>query len=306
MKKTLYAKYNRIRLKQFQTKIEIVEQEGKPQVIRTPLNKEAATHVKRLLNTYKNYPDYYNQMRLETVREYGESVMGEYITGVSFTKQLEQYLGDDTLIFDKVKEALGVILDINEKYCVPFQMTERFQEFFGEVEGIETYEGDGVSVCNFDPIFDNIIQTEDSIVVIDYEWMYEVTIPKEFLVYRVLKIFYEINSMELRERYTVQEFLEKCGLNMANLQLFIAMEDGFLAHVYGVENEAIYTDHYKKNLIKLAVEYAEMDSTIHQQQQQLELKDAYISQLEKAVKEMKKLRYSIKRILRLPLDVVKK
>ena len=139
----------------YKIKTEIFKKEGKKIVSKTPLNKESKRHI---LNIHKNRGKLEKAgFKLNLVNSWmeGEKVFFDYVEG----------------------ETLDLVL-INLYFS---RGKESFLNKLKEIKKI-VEESWSPTISNLDMILDNMIQTKDGeITVIDYEWIYEGEIEKDFI-----------------------------------------------------------------------------------------------------------------------------
>ena len=243
MKEILYAKYNRTRRRDFQTKVEIIQDGDKRFVCKTALKSEAEPHVQGLLSCYESCQDYYKDIKLVRSYAYSEGVACDFVKGKSLTTVIEEEIkaGNDQILV--IKKYLNAIVEVNDKYCTEYVITENFKKIFSEVKNIEEYSGQAFTIANIDSIFDNFILTDEGIVAIDYEWMLSIIIPVEFVKYRTLKMFFD-NYAGMTEDF--DQFVISCGIQSKFLSLWKDMDSEFQQYVHGLNNCQVYTNNYLK------------------------------------------------------------
>lgn len=293
MKEILYAKYNRIRESQFQTKVEIEVLNGKKRVRKTPLKSVAIPHVDGLIQTCSMYKDYYNQIDLIESYKDGESVCCDFISGKSAASIVSDKSSNIPELIKEVEEQWKIVSDVNSKYCTEFEVTDDFLRFFGEVDGIKEYKGLAYTVCNLDSILENFLVTDESkYTAIDYEWFVNITIPAEFILFRLIRGCYVSNAKMISVEYSMDEFCVACGINEEYIDTFKLMDDAFQHYVYGPNWEAIYTNRYNQpvekdclNLIEAKNQHIHNLEVIREAREtEIELQKAQIAKYKKAFK----------------------
>ncbi len=129
------------------------------------------------------------------------------------------------------------IIDVLDKYYEiirymktddNFTATEEFKVIFGEPSLPETSESG--NIVNIDLLFSNIIRSNGTDTIIDYEWVFDFPIPLEFVFWRGLTYSCEIASLDSKIR---NEIFTHYGLTYDKLDTYRKMEDSFQAYVYG-------------------------------------------------------------------------
>lgn len=278
MNEVLYVKYNRTRCKGFQTKVTIEDAGGLLRVRKSPLAPEAACHVKRLDESYRSFSDYYNGISLVEYHMEGVDAICPFVKGTSLSDIIRENSGSYEDLVSEIKDKARLITDVNDKFIRNFKVTPEFEEIFGRPFGIDDYKDKAFSVCNLDSIFDNFIMEDGGLVAIDYEWMMEVTLPVDFVIYRALKMFYIKNTGILPEGLSLDRFCLDCGISDSMFYVFEYMDDEFQQYVHGPGREAIYTDRY----LKRVTGYRELFDL----PRQLKLAGNHIGNLEASIKAL--------------------
>ncbi len=131
--------------------------------------------------------------------------------------------------------------DGNKK--MPFKMTERFREVFGEIfTGKSAKEETAIedvlchTVCSevsdIDLILSNILVGEDGTWhVIDYEWTFFFPIPQNFIIYRTL--FFLNHENPQREELSMDRLLKLADISSIEADIYAKMEEAFQQYVTG-------------------------------------------------------------------------
>lgn len=251
MREILYVRYNNTRSRSFQTKVQIVKDDGDIVAEKYPLTDEAKGHIDNIVHAYNRYGDIYNRIKMAESYRKGVAVCSRYINGESLMDIIGKDLENDDELLKSLKKYLDIIFDINKKYITEFVYTPEFEKIFGNIVGIEEYNGKAVRVCNLDMLFNNYIYDGNNIYDIDYEWIVSTIVPVDFMKYRTVKMFYINYCHELINRYSLQEFLKKNGFSDRDIIIFEQMDEGFQQYVHDKDRRAIYTDRYHKKVTTL-------------------------------------------------------
>ena len=164
----LFVKYSDLtRSSKYKIKTEIFKESGKKGrklVSKTALNEESKQHI---INIYQN---------AQKLKQSGFKL-----------ELVNSWLENNKVYFDYVE---GKTLD---NVLIDIYFSKGIDAFLEKLKEIKEIVDDNwnIEIANLDMILDNMIQKEDgSITVIDYEWIYEGEIEKEFIFYRLLEIFY--------------------------------------------------------------------------------------------------------------------
>ncbi len=111
----------------------------------------------------------------------------------------------------------------------PFEKTPEFVRVFGNVNLRSDLKCTEISNIDFVPA--NIILSENKVSVIDYEWTFTFPVPSQFLVYRMIFYYLELNDKRgiLKER----DFYEKAGILPEDIEVYVEMEHNFQQYILG-------------------------------------------------------------------------
>ena len=168
-----------------------------------------------------------------------DSVRFEYITGITLEDRLNeleaagQFNKMESLILEYCRK-LNTCTDVTE-----FKRSLSFDEIFGRRDFKKKYVG--VNPCNFDMIFSNIVLDENEKedgkwTLIDYEWMFDFTVPIKFIIYRALYYHFrnrEDDGFSLYLSRKGMDVFSLCGIDIGERMLFAEMEHAFQVYIIG-------------------------------------------------------------------------
>lgn len=207
----IYAKYNRMRAPQYALKTEIFDDNGRKYAVKTALTKEADSHIedfeKRAALLMQSCDDKLNILRADIGRnEQGRSQASfEFVQGMDLAKRLSLSIKDGKAPHKDIEAAVGLLL------------------------------GDGKKSChNMDALFENVIAGADgTYTLIDYEWVFENDLDREYLRYRILKYWYEAYSGLLTAYAGADDFLREFDIDLKNKDEYEKKELSFQEFVRG-------------------------------------------------------------------------
>ena len=246
--KILYVKHNSERAKEFQLRTIIYEIDGKKYVKKQAMCKEAIPHLmkmkiheKKLHNSIINPNIKITKIIEETI----DSLVFEYIEGVSFEHKYQQAkkLGREAEI---TKEYISLI-ETGFKttgFNVETMVTDLFKQLLGDLDYSSLEKErcfDGLS--NIDLLFSNIIFKDECIYIIDYEWIYDLSIPINFTIYRAL---HEKNDLhESMEKNFIHEIVvKKNGFFNIQNQYQQERHSSILKHIDKQTQDIRYLNHH--------------------------------------------------------------
>lgn len=232
--RTIFAKYNRERLPQFQTVTKIVvDKQGKQYALKQALYPEGKRHIYYIYKNYKLLKSHYGKINFikPIVTKEGD-VLFEIASGYSLEYLMLNALeeGNKGLFLSYFEKFLNFINSMVEEKDVIFEPTKDFEKVFGKWESKE--KQDIIKIANNDLIFGNIfIDEKGEFTVIDYEWVFNFKMPKDYIIWRSLFIF------SLHHSIDIFKIVNLSGLSMSK---FTKMEDSFNKFVHG-DNKYVFS-----------------------------------------------------------------
>ena len=231
--------------------------EGEMSVYKAALSTRANAHVDRFVENYGRLFDQFDGTGIVPVRcslkkgeERGmvfagvaskakDTVKFEYLSGITLEDVLneleatEQYPKMESIILEYCRK-LNTCSDVTE-----FKRSMAFDEVFGRRDFRKKYVG--VNPCNFDMIFSNIVldskeRENGKWTIIDYEWVFNFTIPIQFVIYRALYYHFrnrEDDGFSLYLSRKGMDVFSLCGIDIGERMLFSDMEHAFQVHIIG-------------------------------------------------------------------------
>ena len=244
----IYTKYSIERDNKYKIKTEILKKSNGEIVVRKyPFTEKTWEHIKNIKmwknilgHRYSSVGILMNQCELKD-----DYIEFEYIDGKSLETILDEYLKDDKIYeFEQlVKEYINVIKD---KITGPgkFIKTDEFISIFGDVELNKEYTTSVIN--NIDLTLQNIIIKNEKWNIIDYEWVFRIMIPVDFILYRSLFLYaHNRKSKKLHDKL-IYEIL---GITKEEELIFQEMEHNLQLYILGNEKtlDMMYLD-YKSGL----------------------------------------------------------
>jgi GT2 family glycosyltransferase len=202
--KILYVKSNSERAKAFQLRTVIFEEDGVRYVKKEAMLPEAVPHLKKMKESYRKLQEVIVDPRLKPVEIVAEdevSLTFEYIDGTSFERQYSLAKRESEEAARKLLDSYDELLYHGFKTSAfeASYVTETFKSLFGDLDfsplyGQPCYEG----ISNIDLILSNLIVKENTIYIIDYEWIFDINIPVSFTRFRTIHeandLFWEMEN----------------------------------------------------------------------------------------------------------------
>ena len=228
----VYVKFSNERNQKLSIYTEISQNtDGELTVKKMPAQKSAAEHVQKLGTIYEELTRMYREEGIEvnhcTIKDNNAEL--EYLTGITLEDKLDHLLEEGRT--DELEELffayIQKVKNIHEKR--PFEKTPEFIQVFGDVNLCSDLKCTEISNIDFVPA--NIILSEDRVSVIDYEWTFTFPVPSQFLVYRMIFYYLELNGK--REVLKSRNFYEKAGITSDDIEIYVEMEHNFQQYILG-------------------------------------------------------------------------
>lgn len=236
-RKIIYTKFSKTRKKEVSIKTSIFQDEKGELKVEKKGNKYSKDVIEGLVETYKRIKDISKDFTVVPVKKDSEySVEFPFIHGnslhelASLSNSKEEF---DSAISDYIK-----LLDSIP--TIKTTLTKEFESIFGEVDKKEEFLCLKEGVLDFN--LSNLIKdSKGKIHFIDYEWVYDFPIPKEYILFRTLLVL-SVNTTHNRF-YTTEELLEKYVLNKNYINQYYSWEKYFQKEiVYKEENYQRYLE----------------------------------------------------------------
>lgn len=231
--KTIFAKYNRDRVPQFQTVTKIVvDEKGKKYALKQAIYPEGKRHIYYIYKNYKLLKSHYeiNLVKPQMTKE--GDILFEMAPGYSLEYLMLNSLeaGDRELFIRYFEKFLNFIDSMVEERNAKFEPSEDFKKIFGKWEGEE--KQDIIKVANNDLIFSNIfVDEKENFTIIDYEWVFNFKTPKDYIIWRSLFTFSLHHSINI---------FKIIGLKNLDSNTFTKNEENFNKFVYGDDRHNYY------------------------------------------------------------------
>ena len=279
MKKVLYTKYNSLRKPEFQIKTNILSDGDNQYVIKQAMNDKAKLKLQSMKENHKLLSDAYKNIKVIPYIETEDGLKFDFIKGKPLLDGVDFAHESIDDIVDKVKKALDIVLDIDDKYIEDFKMTDKFSRLFPDCnpEGEKSYR-----VANIDSIFSNFVNVDGEIWCIDYEWVLDFDVPVGYVVYRSLLSLYKDKGRVLEGRISFEDFCTKVSLPLDRLPMYQNMEKCFNDYIYGYELKYIYVNNY----IKKSTTFEELNKELLSKNQKINDLEADMQEKEQHIKNL--------------------
>ena len=239
----LYSKLSANRNQEFKIGTNIENNNGTIVVKKFPLSKNSDDHIKSFVTKYKDFKSNNIDLILPEIKK--DEVYFQYLKERCFEDILIELIEEDKIsgFLENIQKLFNDISS-SKKILIEDFVKNDFEKVFGSKSCMK--EGTVSNFNNIDLNFDNIFIKSEKIICIDYEWMFNFSVPVEFILWRALKNFYEkfeyINS--------VIEFQHACkeiGIPDEFQEVFLCWEQHFAKNYIGL----IELNDFAKETIKI-------------------------------------------------------
>lgn len=268
--KILYVKCSSTRIKKFQLQTTIYEDAGQKFVKKEALCDEAVPHLMQMKKNYKKLSQSILNSKIhiaKIISETENSLTFEFVDGVSMEESWSEARKNNIDEANEIIVSYASIVKNGFKTGTFFSesMGKAYAKVFGEgnytqLDSLKCFE----TTSNCDLIPQNIILKDDLFYIIDYEWVFDFSIPVEYIYFRGLHLFQDeallannIDSDLLREFYRAEKYF--------TLQYVLNEESFFQVQHY-----------YLKNKITIAGELALKKKEIQAKNHEIESRDQII------------------------------
>lgn len=220
----IYSKYSNDRAERFAIRTDVISGPDGRTVRKVPVSKEAGEHVRNLKRWEEALGGLYerNGIRANRCEIKDGAAYFEFLNGRTYEARLDElrtrqdYAGLAAELWNYRK----LLTETLRPELKPFAKSERFAEMFGDPSFEKAYEG--AEINNLDWIFGNLMETENGIQIIDYEWTFPVQVPVEYLIWRAVSLY-----LHSREDIRGLGLMAQLGISPEEEKLFAEMEHHF-------------------------------------------------------------------------------
>lgn len=164
-----------------------------------------------------------------------------YIEGDLLETKLTHKLHNIDELIKEFKRIIEMYFTVSNEYLSDFTISDRYIEFFGE-QYVKTKEK-ALKITNIDMLLQNLIVGTNSVICIDYEWVFDFPVPYEFVLYRCIEFFYKKYQMYIMHKYSLKDFLIALGIKKDNIPIYGYMNN----HFYYMIDKDGRIDKFKKS-----------------------------------------------------------
>jgi len=219
--KILYVKSGSEREKKYQLQTTVFEENGEKFVKKKALCQEAIPHLMQMKENYNTLTASIinpNIQLAKIIKAENDSLVFEFIDGISMEQKILDAIkiGDQKRIDEEFENYIKLLK-------TGFKTRISTAKSAATPDGKQIFEdldlaklGDTLcfdQISNIDLIFSNIIYRDNTVHIIDYEWVLKGSIPLNYALFRAFRSLYDMDKLEVDKYLTDSE-----------LTLFNAME----------------------------------------------------------------------------------
>lgn len=221
---SIFVKYSNDRSERFMIRTDIVKGLKGNEVRKVPVSKEAEEHVQKMKHWEQTLDHLYrkNGVQVNRCELQGHTACFEFIEGRTYEERLDELRRrkDYPGLAAGLMQYKSLLIETLNPELKPFVKSIRFTEMFGSPSFEKAYEG--AEINNLDWIFGNLMETDEGIQMIDYEWTFPVQVPVEYLLWRALSLY-----LHSREDIQGLGLMAQMGISAEEEKIFEGMEHHF-------------------------------------------------------------------------------
>lgn len=257
MENVIYVKNSSNRKKEFQIRTVISEQNGVKRVTKQSLREEGALHITGLFQYYQtNSPYSGNRFSLCECQQIDNKTVGfSFVEGLNFEVIIHQDVekNDKRALLDHIDEIVACLNDVQD--VEPFEMSEQCLSVLGDCTAFTGQSS--ARYISFDGIFENfILEPNNHITLIDYEWFFGFTLPIKLVVIRALIKSPTFNALEQDDKDDIYRML---SIQEDEIEACYRIEENFQKYVTGISIVDL-----SKRSDKLCIPYGVNENDIYQ------------------------------------------
>ncbi len=279
---TIYSKYCSHRRPEFRIVTEIREDGPEKYVVKRAGNPAAEQHIHRMTNNRQLIADTYEKVQVLPLKEAADELRFPFVHGRSLKDQLLDAGSDRGQFVLEANRMLETILAVCPECRKEFSPSDGFSKVFGSAD-----PGGREAICpaNIDALFSNYLESDGIIYCIDYEWVFDFSVPTDYIRYRALCYLYHELHNTWFESISIEEYMGWFGIEKKDLDIFDSMELAFQYYVHGDHNEYQYLTRHMKRTWVPQNEVARLEEETRKKSAEISNLDAQIEEKDAAIRD---------------------
>ena len=206
--------------------------DGGKKVIKRAVDTESKKHIDNIFdNSVKKICDGINMLQAERVDEY--SIKYDYLYSDNLDTIISKMMNNND-----IDGIWGLIDDFCNKLKSSSKIlnysNSEFRQIFGESK-LDNENMLCMKPANIDLIFDNIYPDDNSYQVIDGEWIFDISVPTDFIIWRSLNELYNKN-LTFRQIISEKDLYDRYGINENDIKIYNMWNRYFTEEYVGADN----------------------------------------------------------------------
>lgn len=227
--KNIFSKYSVSRDRKFRIRTSIFKNYENEKIVRKfALSKEGMDHLKKISENYELLKDQYKNSEFNIVecRKKEDYLEFDYVNGKTLTELFNELAEKNTNNIIKEVRMIKNELCQMSKGEIFNSNSKEFENIFGKVEFNDKIEV--IKPANIDFIGSNII-INDKINIIDYEWVFNFSVPINYIIYRIL-LYYENENINKKD-FNLKTILRELDITENEEEKYWEMDRNFTNYV---------------------------------------------------------------------------
>ena len=227
--KNIFSKYSVSRDRKFRIRTSIFKNYENEKIVRKfALSKEGMDHLKKISENYELLKDQYKNSEFNIVecRKKEDYLEFDYVNGKTLTELFNELAEKNTNNIIKEVRMIKNKLCQMSKGEIFNSNSKEFENIFGKVEFNDKIEV--IKPANIDFIGSNII-INDKINIIDYEWVFNFSVPINYIIYRIL-LYYENENINKKD-FNLKTILRELDITENEEKKYWEMDRNFTNYV---------------------------------------------------------------------------
>lgn len=248
-----FVKYCGERKGEFKIVTEIRNMHGKKFVVKRALCSEAVRHIREMKYKEEKWQGILPGISCVEGDLVDDEYVVPYVDGVDIDSYLYTWRNDVSQLVEHVRYIIKKYLTPNEKEMTEFKFTKVYEKIFGNNY---PQNAQSLRITNIDCLFSNFKLAGDGKVYnFDYEWVFEFSIPYQYVLWRALRQLYIKYLVYLKDQISERDFIKQFGIDIENMLIFEKMERKFSEYVFGKDSRERYLSNYKKSAFMQSIRW---------------------------------------------------
>lgn len=235
----VYSKISTERKDEFKICTNIVKKNEGYIVEKVALTEKGIQHFNEINEFYKNSQKQNEKwFKYCPVRQIDNKLIFDFIDGQNLESLVDLYVKNND--FDKVFKTMDLLYEIiSDGIIESFNVNEEFLNVFGNHDFELLSNEKSIRFCDIDIILENVILTKNKkFYILDYEWVFDCTVPISFILYRAILHSMAISKLPSEQ---IDKLYKRYGISTELRGLYLSMEEHFQNYVSDKKISDYYT-----------------------------------------------------------------